>query len=134
MDIDFNTCYRAIESRDPRFDGRFFTAVTTTGIYCRPICPAQTPKRQNVRFYPSAAAAEAAGFRACKRCRPDVAPHSPDWNVRADLVGRALRLIAEGTIDTERVSGLARRLAVSPRHLHRELVAEVGAEIGRADV
>jgi AraC family transcriptional regulator of adaptative response / DNA-3-methyladenine glycosylase II len=127
MDIDFDTCYRAIESRDTRFDGRFFTAVTTTGIYCRPICPAQTPKRQNVRFYPSAAAAEAAGFRACKRCRPDVAPHSPDWNVRADLVGRALRLIAEGAIDSDRVSGLARRLAVSPRHLHRELVAEVGA-------
>jgi AraC family transcriptional regulator, regulatory protein of adaptative response / DNA-3-methyladenine glycosylase II len=101
--------------------------VTSTGIYCRPICPAQTPRPQNVRFYPSAAAAVAAGFRACRRCRPDVAPHSPDWNVRADLVGRALRLIAEGAVDTDRISGLARRLAVSPRHLHRELVAEVGA-------
>lgn len=125
--MDFDTCYRAIQSRDARFDGRFFTGVTSTGIYCRPICPAQTPRPQNVRFYPSAAAAEAAGFRACRRCRPDVAPHSPDWNVRADLVGRALRLIAEGAVDTDRVSGLARRLAVSPRHLHRELVAEVGA-------
>src|SRR5579872_766235 len=127
MDIDFDTYYRAIQSRDARFDGRFFTGVTSTGIYCRPICPAQTPRRENVRFYPSAAAAEAAGFRACRRCRPDAAPHSPDWNVRADLAGRALRLIAEGAIDTDRVSGLARRLAVSPRHLHRELLAEVGA-------
>lgn len=127
MDIDFDTCYRAIQSRDARFDGRFFTGVTSTGIYCRPICPAQTPRPQNVRFYPSASAAEAAGFRACRRCRPDVAPHSPDWNVRADLVGRALRLIAEGAVDTDRISGLAPRLAVSPRHLHRELRAEVGA-------
>lgn len=127
MELNFDTCYRAIQSRDARFDGRFFTAVTSTGIYCRPICPAQTPLSRNVRFLPSASAAEAAGFRACRRCRPDVAPHSPDWNVRADLVGRALRLIAEGAIDAERVSGLARRLAVSPRHLHRELMAEVGA-------
>ena len=127
MDIDFDTCYRAIQSRDARFDGRFFTGVTSTGIYCRPICPAQTPRPENVYFYPSAAAAEAAGFRACRRCRPEVAPHSPDWNVRADLVGRALRLIAEGAVDTDRISGLARRLAVSPRHLHRELRAEVGA-------
>jgi AraC family transcriptional regulator of adaptative response / DNA-3-methyladenine glycosylase II len=127
MELDFDTCYRAIQSRDVRFDGRFFTAVTSTGIYCRPICPAQTPLPRNVRFCPSASAAEAAGFRACRRCRPDVAPHSPDWNVRADLVGRALRLIAEGAVDTGRVSGLARRLAVSPRHLHRELIAEVGA-------
>lgn len=127
MELDFETRYRAIQSRDPRFDGQFFTGVTSTGIYCRPICPAQTPLPRNIRFYPSASAAEAAGFRACRRCRPDAAPHSPDWNVRADLVGRALRLIAEGAVDSDRVSGLARRLAVSPRHLHRELVAEVGA-------
>lgn len=127
MELDIDTCYRAIQSRDARFDGRFFTAVTSTGIYCRPICPAQTAQPRNVRFYPSASAAEAAGFRACRRCRPDAAPHSPDWNVRADLVGRALRLIAEGVVDTDRVSGLASRLAVSQRHLHRELLAEVGA-------
>ncbi len=127
MSLDFETCYRAIASRDARFDGRFFTAVTSTGIYCRPICPAQTPQQRNVRFYPSAAAAQAAGFRACKRCRPEATPGSPDWNVRADLVGRALRLIAEGAADADGIAGLARRLAVSPRHLHRELVAEVGA-------
>ncbi|HZS94919.1 MAG TPA: AlkA N-terminal domain-containing protein [Chloroflexota bacterium] len=126
MELDFDTCYRALQSRDARFDGQFFTAVTSTGIYCRPICPAQTPKRENVRFYRSAAAAVAAGFRACRRCRPDAAPQSADWNIRADLTGRALRLIAEGAVDGGRVSGLAGRLSVSPRHLHRELVAEVG--------
>lgn len=124
---DFEQCYRAVSSRDRRFDGRFVTAVTTTGIYCRPSCPAQTPKRQNVRFYRVAAAAQAAGFRACRRCRPDASPGSPEWDVRADLSARALRLIAEGAVDVDGVSGLARRLAVSERHLHRQLVAEVGA-------
>ena len=84
--FDFDTCYRAVSSRDGRFDGWFFTAVTTTGIYCRPSCPAMTPKRTNVRFYPSAAAAQGAGFRACRRCRPDASPGSPEWNVRADAV------------------------------------------------
>lgn len=123
---DFDLCYRALCSRDARFDGRFFTAVTTTGIYCRPICPATTPYVEHVRFYPCAAAAEAAGFRACRRCHPEASPGSPEWNVRADLVARALRLIADGVVDTEGVAGLARRLAVSERHLHRELVAEVG--------
>jgi AraC family transcriptional regulator, regulatory protein of adaptative response / DNA-3-methyladenine glycosylase II len=127
MSLDFETCYRAAQSRDTRFDGRFFIAVTSTGVYCRPICPAQMPLARNIRFYPSAAAAEAAGFRACRRCRPDASPTSPDWNVRADLVGRALRLIAEGTADAGGVDGLARRLSVSPRHLHRELVDQVGA-------
>lgn len=126
MKLEFDRCYRAIKSRDPRFDGQFFTAVTSTGIYCRPICPAQTPKQENVRFYVCAAAAEAAGFRACRRCRPDTSPGSPDWNIRADLVARALRLISEGVVDEEGVDGLASRLAVSARHLHRELVAEVG--------
>jgi AraC family transcriptional regulator, regulatory protein of adaptative response / DNA-3-methyladenine glycosylase II len=124
---DFDLCYRALCSRDARFDGRFFTAVTTTGIYCRPVCPAPTPHAQHVRFYACAAAAEAAGFRACRRCHPAASPGSPDWNVRADLAARALRLIADGVVDSEGVSGLASRLAVSPRHLHRELVAEVGA-------
>ncbi|MBC8121340.1 MAG: DNA-3-methyladenine glycosylase 2 family protein [Gemmatimonadaceae bacterium] len=127
MHRNFELCYRAICSRDQRFDGQFFTAVTSTGIYCRPICPARTPLPANVRFYPSAASAVAAGFRACRRCRPESGPGSADWNVRADLVGRALRLIAGGTVDGEGVGGLADRLAVSPRHLHRELVAEVGA-------
>ncbi len=123
---DFDFCYRALCSRDSRFDGRFFTAVTTTGIYCRPICPAPTPYAQHVRFYVCAAAAEAAGFRACRRCHPEASPGSPDWNVRADLVARALRLISDGIVDTEGVAGLANRLNVSVRHLHRELVAEVG--------
>jgi AraC family transcriptional regulator of adaptative response / DNA-3-methyladenine glycosylase II len=123
---DFDLCYRAICSRDARFDGLFFTAVTSTGIYCRPICPAQTPQASHVRFYACAAAAEAAGFRACRRCRPETSPGSPDWNVRADLVARALRLIADGVVDSEGVEGLASRLAVSERHLNRALVAEVG--------
>jgi AraC family transcriptional regulator of adaptative response / DNA-3-methyladenine glycosylase II len=124
---DHERCYRAVQSRDPRFDGWFFGAVTSTGIYCRPSCPARTPKRQNMRFYATAAAAQLAGFRACKRCRPDATPGSPEWNQRADLVGRAMRLIADGVVDREGVSGLARRLSYSERHLHRQLVAEVGA-------
>ncbi len=124
---DFDLCYRAVCSRDTRFDGQFFTAVTTTGIYCRPICPARTPLAAHVRFYACAAAAEAAGFRACRRCHPEASPGSPEWNVRADLVARALRLIADGIVDTEGVAGLAERLHVSERHLHRELVAEIGA-------
>lgn len=126
MTDNFERRYRAISSRDRRFDGRFVTAVTSTGIYCRPSCPAQTPRRENIRFYEVAAAAQAAGFRACKRCRPQAAPGSPDWDVRADLTARALRLIAEGVVDTDGVAGLARRLAVSERHLNRQLVAEVG--------
>jgi AraC family transcriptional regulator of adaptative response / DNA-3-methyladenine glycosylase II len=104
----------------------FFTAVTSTGIYCRPSCPAITPKRSNVRFFPTAAAAQASGFRACKRCRPDATPGSPEWNVRADVVARAMRLIADGIIDREGVSGLARRLSYSERHLNRLLMSEVG--------
>ncbi|MGZ4691850.1 MAG: DNA-3-methyladenine glycosylase 2 family protein [Acidimicrobiia bacterium] len=124
---DEEQCYRAVLSRDPRFDGWFFIAVTSTRIYCRPGCPARTPKRANMRFYATAAAAQLAGFRACKRCRPDATPGSPEWNQRADLVGRAMRLIADGVVDRDGVSGLARRLNYSERHLHRQLVAEVGA-------
>lgn len=127
---DFEHCYRAVQSRDPRFDGWFFTAVTTTGIYCRPSCPARTPARGHVRFYPSAAAAQQAGFRACLRCRPDATPGSPEWNVRADIAARAMRLIADGTVDREGVDGLARRLGYSVRQLHRVLVAEAGAGPG----
>lgn len=125
--IDEESSYRAVSSRDARFDGVFFTAVRTTGIYCRPSCPAVTPKRQNVHFYPSAAAAQAGGYRACRRCRPDAVPGSPDWNLRADLVGRAMRMIGDGVVDREGVSGLAARLGYSERHLTRELVAELGA-------
>jgi AraC family transcriptional regulator of adaptative response / DNA-3-methyladenine glycosylase II len=127
MTLDSDTCYRAVLARDPRFDGRFYTAVTSTGIYCRPVCPARTPARRNMRFYPHAGAAEAAGFRACRRCRPETSPGSPEWNVRADLTGRAVRLIADGYVDEHGVDGLARRLAVTERHLRRLLVAELGA-------
>src|SRR5204863_9760554 len=125
--LDEERCYRAVRSRDPRFDGWFFTAVVTTGIYCRPSCPAVTPKRANVRFYPSAAAAHAAGFRACKRCRPDASPGSPEWDTRADLVARAMRCIADGVVDREGVTGLANRLGYGVRQIQRQLLAEVGA-------
>src|SRR3984885_8215934 len=127
MDLDFERCYRAVDSRDQRFDGWFYTAVRSTGIYCRPSCPAMTPKRENVGFYPSAAAAQRAGFRACKRCRPDASPGSPEWDVRADLVGRAMRLIGDGVVDREGVPGLAVRLGYTERHLNRLLTAELGA-------
>ncbi|MEU7973560.1 AlkA N-terminal domain-containing protein [Micromonospora sp. NPDC049089] len=127
MEMDFERCYRAVDSRDQRFDGWFYTGVTSTGIYCRPSCPAITPKRQNVRFFPSAAAAQGAGLRACRRCRPDAAPGSPLWDVRADVVGRAMRLIADGVVDRDGVPGLASRLGYTERHLHRMLRAEMGA-------
>jgi AraC family transcriptional regulator, regulatory protein of adaptative response / DNA-3-methyladenine glycosylase II len=127
MTLDFDTCYRAVLARDTRFDGRFFTGVTSTGIYCRPICPARTPARRNMRFFPHPGAAEAAGFRACRRCRPETSPGSPDWNVRADLAARAVRLIADGYVDEHGVTGLAARLAVTERHLRRLLLAELGA-------
>lgn len=123
---DFDRCYRAVQSRDPRFDGWFFTAVTSTGVYCRPSCPALTPKRENVRFYATAAAAQQAGFRACLRCRPDAAPGSPEWLGRADVAARAVRLVLDGAVDRHGVAGLARRLGYSERQLHRVLVAEVG--------
>jgi AraC family transcriptional regulator, regulatory protein of adaptative response / DNA-3-methyladenine glycosylase II len=123
--LDFDTCYRAVVARDARFDGRFFTGVTSTGIYCRPICPARTPARRNMRFFPHAGAAEAAGFRACRRCRPEASPGSPDWNARADLAARAVRLIADGYADEHGIGGLARRLAVTDRHLRRLLLAEL---------
>jgi AraC family transcriptional regulator of adaptative response / DNA-3-methyladenine glycosylase II len=125
--LDFDTCYRAVRAREARFDGWFVTAVTTTGIYCRPSCPATTPKRGNVRFYPSAAAAQGGGFRACRRCRPDASPGSPEWSARADSVARAMRLVADGTVDRDGVAGLARRLGYSERQLHRLLVGELGA-------
>lgn len=125
--MTFDERYRAIDSRDPRFDGQFVTAVRSTGIYCRPSCPARTPKPSNVMFFPTSAAAHEAGYRACKRCLPEAAPGSPQWNLRGDIAGRAMRLIADGVVEREGVPGLARRLGYSPRHLTRLLTAELGA-------
>ena len=127
MHNDTERCVRAVQSKDARFDGWFYTAVVTTGIYCRPSCPVVPPKPENMRFYPSAAAAQQAGFRACKRCRPDATPGSPLWNERADLVARAMRLIADGVIDSGGVPGLAARLGYSVRQVERQLRAELGA-------
>ncbi|HEU4392884.1 MAG TPA: AlkA N-terminal domain-containing protein [Solirubrobacterales bacterium] len=124
---DFEACYRFMSSRDSRYDGYFFVGVTSTGIYCRPSCPARLPQRRNVRLFRSAAAAQEAGLRACKRCDPDAAPGSPAWDRRADVGGRAVRLIAEGAVDREGVPGLARRLGYSERQLQRILSASVGA-------
>lgn len=124
---DWETCLRAVRAKDARFDGWFFPAVSSTGIYCRPSCPVVPPKPENVRFFPTAAAAQAAGFRACKRCRPDASPGSPEWNGRADLVARAMRLIADGVVDRVGVDGLATQLGYSRRSLERALAAEVGA-------
>ena len=124
---DFDRCYLALQSRDSRFDGWVVTAVKTTGIYCRPSCPAMLPKPGNVRFYATAAAAQEAGFRACKRCRPDASPGSPEWDTRADVVARAMRCIADGVVDREGVTGLADRLGYSVRQIQRQLLAEVGA-------
>jgi AraC family transcriptional regulator of adaptative response / DNA-3-methyladenine glycosylase II len=123
---DPDRCYEAAKSKDARFDGWFFCAVTSTGIYCRPSCPARTPKRENMRFYATAAAAQQAGFRACLRCRPDATPGSPEWNLRADVVARAMRLIRDGIVDREGVEGLAARLGYSTRQLNRLITAEVG--------
>ncbi|KUM76104.1 AraC family transcriptional regulator [Streptomyces curacoi] len=125
--MDEDSRYEAVRSRDARFDGAFFFAVETTGIYCRPSCPAVTPKRRNVRFFATAAAAQGSGFRACRRCRPDAVPGSAEWNVRADVVGRAMRLIGDGVVDREGVAGLAARLGYSARQVQRQLTAELGA-------
>jgi AraC family transcriptional regulator of adaptative response / DNA-3-methyladenine glycosylase II len=127
MTTEHDRRYRAVRARDARFDGVFYTAVTTTGIYCRPSCPAVSPKPGNVTFHATAAAAEEAGFRACRRCRPDTTPGSPEWDVRADVVGRAMRLIGDGVVEREGVEGLASRLGYSPRHVNRLLTQELGA-------
>ena len=126
MHEDFERCYRAVRSKDARFDGWFVTAVTTTGIYCRPSCPARLPLARNAEFYPTAAAAQRAGYRACKRCRPDASPGSPEWDARQDVVARAMRLIADGVVDRDGVRGLASRLGYSARQVERHLVAELG--------
>ncbi|MEU0163721.1 AlkA N-terminal domain-containing protein [Streptomyces sp. NPDC006261] len=127
MHTETERCVRAVQSKDARFDGWFFTAVLTTRIYCRPSCPVVPPKVRNMAFYPSAAACQQAGFRACKRCRPDTSPGSPEWNARADSVARAMRLIRDGVVDREGVPGLAARLGYSARQIERQLLAELGA-------
>ena len=126
-DPRFTERYRAMSSRDARFDGQFITGVHSTGIYCRPSCPAMTPKASNVSFYRTAAAAHEAGLRACKRCLPDAVPGSPEWNIHDDVASRAMRLIADGAVERHGVPGLAKRLGYTPRHLGRVLVTELGA-------
>ena len=126
-DPRFAERYRAMSSRDARFDGQFITGVHSTGIYCRPSCPAITPQQKNVSFYRTAAAAHEAGLRACKRCLPDAVPGSPDWNSHDDLASRAMRLITDGVVEREGVPGLAAQLGYTSRHLTRVLVAELGA-------
>ncbi len=127
MNLDFERCYTATKSRDTRFDGRFFVAVVTTGIYCRPICPAIMPRPENIRFFVSAAAAEEVGFRPCLRCRPEASPGTPDWQGSFSTVSRALRLITEGVLDEAGVNELARHLNIGPRHLRRLFVNHLGA-------
>jgi len=127
MDLDHDACYRAISQRDARFDGRLFTAVKTTGIYCRPICPARTPLSKNVTFYPTAAAAQAAGFRPCLRCRPETAPDMGAWRGTSNTVSRALSLIELGALDNADVEGLADRLGVGERQLRRLFAQHLGA-------
>ena len=131
MQLDEDVCYRALNARDARFDGQFFVGVVTTGIYCRPVCPARTPLRRNVRFFRTAAAASASGLRACRRCRPDSLPGSRDWDHRSDLVARALRLIGSGAADEQGSEAVASQLHVTARHLNRALVAEVGTTAGQ---
>lgn len=126
MLLDHQRCYDATRSRDPRFDGRFWIGVTTTGVYCRPVCPSRTPLSRNVTFYAHPAAAEDAGFRPCRRCQPDAAPGSPAWRGNAEVVDRALRLIADGALDSGSVDDLAARLNVGGRHLRRLFVDHVG--------
>jgi len=125
--LTFDEMYGALASRDARFDGQFIAGVHTTGIYCRPSCPAITPKPRNVSFYRTAAAAHEDGLRSCKRCQPDAVPGSPDWNLHDDLASRAMRLVQDGVVEREGVEGLARRLGYTARHLTRVLTAELGA-------
>lgn len=125
--LDFDTCNHARLNRDPAFDGRFFTAVRTTGIYCRPVCPAKAPLTRNVSFFPTAPAAERAGYRPCLRCRPETAPFCPAWNGTRTTVERALRLIEDGALDRGSVTRLAERLGIGPRHLSRLFQAQIGA-------
>lgn len=127
MTLDPRVCYRALRTRDARFDGRFFTAVRSTGVYCRPVCPAPTPRQENCLFLPCAAAAQEAGFRPCLRCRPETSPGTPAWLGTSATVSRALRLIAEGALDMSSLDALAARLGVGQRHLRRLFVQHLGA-------
>ena len=127
MQLDQDVCYRAVKGRDRRFDGVFYTAVRTTGIYCRPSCPATTPHRRNVSFFQTAAGAQGAGYRACRRCLPDATPGSPEWDVAADVAARAMRLVSDGVVEREGVDGLARALGYSTRQLNRVVTREYGA-------
>jgi AraC family transcriptional regulator of adaptative response / DNA-3-methyladenine glycosylase II len=127
MELDRKVCDRARRSRDARFDGKFFIAVTSTKIYCRPICPVRSPKDENIRYYATAAAAEGAGFRPCLRCRPEASPGTPAWSGTSSVVSRALRLIGDGALDREGVEALADRLGVTARHLRRLFVQHLGA-------
>ncbi|HET6451435.1 MAG TPA: AlkA N-terminal domain-containing protein, partial [Spirochaetia bacterium] len=127
MELDADACYRIIQARDPRWDGKFFTAVRTTGVYCRPVCPSRLPARRNVTFFPLAAAAEAAGFRPCKRCRPETAPGAPAWSGTLTTVRSALRLIGDGFLDEHSVPDLAARLGMGERHLRRLFDEHLGA-------
>ncbi len=127
MELDFDRCYRAVSARDSRFDGQFLMAVRTTGIYCRPSCPAVTPKPENVTFHHTAAAAQQGGYRACRRCQPDATPGSPLWNFHSDLTARAMRLISDGAVERGGVDSLADTLGYSSRQLTRVLTAEIGA-------
>lgn len=127
MELTPDRCYRALRSRDSRFDGRFFVGVVTTGVYCRPVCPAPTPRARNVRFFPCAAAAEEASFRPCRRCRPETSPGTPAWAGSTATVSRALRLISEGGLDGHGVEDLAARLGIGSRHLRRLVTQHLGA-------
>jgi AraC family transcriptional regulator of adaptative response / DNA-3-methyladenine glycosylase II len=127
MDLDPDACYRALSTRDARFDGRLFVGVKTTGIYCRPICPARTPKRENVLFFASAAAAREAGFRPCLRCRPETSPQSGAWRGASATVSRALSLIEDGALDEAGEPALAERLGVGERQLRRLFHQHLGA-------
>lgn len=127
MNMDADACYRAVKTRDARFDGRFFTGVTSTGIFCRPICPAPTPRRANCTFFACAAAAQEAGFRPCLRCRPEIAPGLPAWNGTSTTISRALRLISDGALDEGSVEQLAERLGMGGRHLRRLFDEHLGA-------
>ena len=135
MKLDAAHCYQATLSRDRRFDGRFFTGVVTTGVYCRPVCPVAPPKFENTQYFACAAAAEAAGFRPCKRCRPETAPGTPAWVGTSAIVSRGLRLISAGALDDASVDALADRLGVGERQLRRLFAQHLGAspvDIARA--
>src|SRR5437868_2726430 len=127
MRLDWQVCSRARLTRDARFDGKFYIGVLSTGVYCRPICPARTAKEENVRYFPTAAAAAEAGFRPCLRCRPECSPGTPAWMGTPATVSRALRLIEESSLEDAGMEGLAERLGVSSRHLRRLFIRHLGA-------